>query len=66
MAADDSLNKEIEELQKRLHALDRERRSIVAAMERLQQLNAAEKQSMLSTQDVGKITRATSGLSNRW
>jgi superfamily II DNA or RNA helicase len=64
MAADDSLNKELEELQKRLHALDRERRSIVAAMERLQQLNAAEKQSRLSTQDVGKITRATSGLSN--
>jgi hypothetical protein len=63
MAADDSLNKEIEELQKRLHALDGERTSIVAAIERLQQRNAAEKQSRRSTQDIGKITRPP-GLSN--
>src|ERR1700740_337961 len=64
MVVDDCLNKEIEELRKRLAALDRERISILAAIERLQQLHLAELQSTPSSQDICKIARATSGLSN--
>src|SRR5713226_5004799 len=62
MAADDSLNKEIADLQKRLAELDRERTSVLTAIEQLQQHRSAEVQPTPSSQDAG-TARATT-LSN--
>jgi hypothetical protein len=42
MAVDDTLNKEIADLQQRLVELDRERASILAALEQLRQRRRAE------------------------
>jgi hypothetical protein len=45
MAVDDSISKEVADLQKRLAELDRERASILSALEQLNQHSPAEAQS---------------------
>jgi hypothetical protein len=62
MAADDTLNKEIADLQQRLVELDRERASVLAALEQLQQRRLAEVQPT-SPQTESKASK-TAGLSN--
>jgi superfamily II DNA or RNA helicase len=63
MAVDDTLNKEIADLQQRLVELDRERASILAALEQLRQRRRAEVQATPSSQ-TGDTTSKTPELSN--
>jgi superfamily II DNA or RNA helicase len=63
MAADDTLNKEIADLQQRLAELDRERTSVLTTLEQLQQRRWAEVQPTPSSQTEDKTAR-TPGLSN--
>jgi superfamily II DNA or RNA helicase len=63
MVADDSVNKEIAALQQRVAELDRERASVLSALEQLEQRRSAEGQPTPSSQDVDSAARATT-LSN--
>jgi hypothetical protein len=63
MAADDTLNKEIADLQQRLVELDRERTSVLTALEQLLQRRWVEAQPTPSSQTEDKTAR-TPGLSN--
>jgi superfamily II DNA or RNA helicase len=63
MAVDDSISKEIADLQKRLAELDRERASILSALEQLNQRNPAEAQSAPRPQS-GPDVADTTAMSN--
>jgi superfamily II DNA or RNA helicase len=59
MAADDSINKEIVDLRKRLAELDRERASVVSALDQLNQHSSAEVQSTPPSQTAGDAATTT-------
>ena len=63
MAVDDPLNKEIADIQRRLAELDRERASLLTALEQLKLRCANEAQSTRPLQAVGDIA-TTTALSN--
>src|SRR5215467_11485951 len=63
MAADDSLNKEFAELQKRLDELDRERANVLTAIEQLQHRRVAKVKHAPSSRDEGNAPRGAA-LSN--
>jgi superfamily II DNA or RNA helicase len=63
MAVDDPLNKQVSDLQRRLAELDRERASLLTALEQLKLRRTAEAQPTPLLQAVGDI-ETTTGLSN--